>query len=34
MDALKRRIAGETSEKRKKPRKAAAAQKEMLLTIR
>jgi DNA end-binding protein Ku len=33
MDALKRSIAGETSTKGKKPRKASAGQKEMLLPI-
>jgi DNA end-binding protein Ku len=33
MDALKESIAGETSAKGKKPRKAAAGQKEMLLPI-
>ena len=33
MDALKKSIAGETSTRGKKPRKASAAQKEMLLPI-
>ena len=33
MDALKRSIAGETTTKGKKPRKASAGQKEMLLPI-
>jgi DNA end-binding protein Ku len=33
MDALRKRLAGEPQTKRKKPRKASAGQKEMLLPI-